>query len=367
MREFLETLVCQLENGVPCVLTTAIERTGSVPTPAGSQLLVSADSVWGTIGGGQVEAEMVLRSRSILTGSVSCLSSFSFDSDQVRPENMLCGGRVTFYSELLQPGHADLEFWSAALERIRSGGNAVFVTAVSESSTSEGRRSHLLLDGTERLAGGLPERASEQAIIREVKRYAVDGFDPVYLTVEHSSKNHGDLSGLLIEYVHPVPTVVIYGGGHVGLALSRSASAAGFRVTVVDDRVEYTRAGRFPEGTNVIHCRFEEAFDKLAPGPGDYLVSVTRCHDQDRVVISRAVNYPAAYIGMIGSRRKVKVLWEHLRERGVDPERLARVHAPVGLEIGAETPEEIAVSITAQLIQVRRSRKPAIRQGRIVL
>lgn len=366
MIEILENLLLSLDRGTPCVLSYAVERSGSVPTPAGSRLLVNSGSVLGTVGGGQVEAEIVLRSREILAGGASRLSDFSFDSEQVRQESMLCGGRVTIYSELFQPGRADRELLAAALERARSGEGAALVTTVIEGPSPAGAPVHLLLYPDGNRFGGLPVSAWEHPVVREARRFS-DRPDPVYLTPEMIPESFPGLHGFFVEYLIPPPTVVVYGGGHVGQALSRSAAAAGFRVAVVDDRAEYARPERFPEADRVIHSRFEDAFERLVPGPGHYLVSVTRCHDQDREVIARAVKYPAAYIGMIGSRRKVKVLWEHLIGQGVDPAALEHVHAPVGLDIGAETPEEIAVSIVAQLIRVRRGRKPVIRRGTISL
>jgi len=158
---------------------------------------------------------------------------------------------------------------------------------------------------------------------------------------------------IFVEPILPQPTLYIFGGGHVSLALARTAHAAGFRIGVVDDRESFANAERFPMAAE-IHTSYEEAFEKLAPGASSYLVIVTRGHKDDMRVLAWAVRSAARYVGMIGSKRKVISVYKALEKEGYSREEFARVHAPVGLEIGALTPEEIAVSITAELIAVRR-------------
>ncbi len=158
---------------------------------------------------------------------------------------------------------------------------------------------------------------------------------------------------IFVEPILPQPTLYIFGGGHVSLALARTAHAAGFRIGVVDDRESFANAERFPMAAEV-HTSYEEAFEKLKPGASSYLVIVTRGHKDDMRVLAWAVRTGARYIGMIGSKRKVISVYKALEKEGYSTEELARVHAPVGLEIGALTPEEIAVSIAAELIAVRR-------------
>jgi len=159
---------------------------------------------------------------------------------------------------------------------------------------------------------------------------------------------------VFVEPILPQPTLYIFGGGHVSMALAAAAHTAGFAVGVIDDREQFANAQRFPMARE-IYTTYEEAFAKLKPNASSYLVIVTRGHRDDLRCLEWAVGAEARYIGMIGSKRKVLSVYKALEEEGIAPEKFERIHAPVGLEIGALTPEEIAISITAELIAVRRN------------
>jgi xanthine dehydrogenase accessory factor len=159
---------------------------------------------------------------------------------------------------------------------------------------------------------------------------------------------------IFVEPILPQPTLYIFGGGHVSLALAAAAHTAGFAIGVVDDREQFANRERFPMARELF-TSFEEAFEKLRPNESSYLVIVTRGHKEDMRVLKWAVGTAARYIGMIGSKRKVIEIYHALEAEGVRLERFARVHAPIGLEIGALTPEEIAISIAAELIAERRN------------
>jgi len=159
---------------------------------------------------------------------------------------------------------------------------------------------------------------------------------------------------IFVEPILPQPMLYIFGGGHVSIALANSAHTAGFAIGVIDDRESFANRERFPMAQD-IYTSFEEAFEKINPTAATYLVIVTRGHKDDMRVLAWAVNTNARYIGMIGSKRKVISVYKALEKEGYSPEKFDHVYAPVGLEIGALTPEEIAVSITAELIAVRRN------------
>jgi len=159
---------------------------------------------------------------------------------------------------------------------------------------------------------------------------------------------------IFVEPILPQPLLYIFGGGHISSAVARIASSAGFSVTVADDREAFSNTERFPMADK-LYTTYEEAFAKIAPNGSAYLLIVTRGHRDDMRVLAWAVRTEARYIGMIGSKRKVLSVYKALEKEGYLPEEFDRVHAPVGLDIGALTPEEIAVSITAELIAVRRN------------
>jgi len=159
---------------------------------------------------------------------------------------------------------------------------------------------------------------------------------------------------VFVEPILPQPIAYLFGGGHVSMALAKAASAAGFGIVVIDDREQFANRDRFPMAEQIV-TNFEGAFAQLRPNASSYLIIVTRGHKEDMRVLSWAVRTDARYIGMIGSRRKVVSTYKALEAEGYRPEQFERVFAPMGVEIGALSPEEIAVSITAELVAVRRN------------
>ncbi|MDX1674470.1 MAG: XdhC family protein [Longimicrobiales bacterium] len=152
----------------------------------------------------------------------------------------------------------------------------------------------------------------------------------------------------------------VVGAGHIGLALARTARLAGFDLVVLDDRETFAEAERFPEEADVRRMDFEDPFAQGRPGPADFVVLVTRAHryDYDCLLALLDGDVTPRYIGMVGSRRRVRAAFRQLLDAGIEPERLERIHAPIGVEIGAETPEEIALSIAAEIVAVRRGVTP---------
>jgi xanthine dehydrogenase accessory factor len=159
---------------------------------------------------------------------------------------------------------------------------------------------------------------------------------------------------IFVEPILPQPNLYVFGGGHISSAVARAAGAAGFTIIVADDREAFANTERFPMAEK-LYTSYEEAFAKIQPNASSYLLIVTRGHKDDMRVLAWAVRTEARYIGMIGSKRKVLSVYKALEKEGYSPEEFERVHAPVGLDIGALTPEEIAVSITAELIAFRRN------------
>lgn len=165
----------------------------------------------------------------------------------------------------------------------------------------------------------------------------------------------GGTLDIFIEPVLPKALLYVFGAGHVALSLYRAANNAGFEVTVIDDRDSYANRERFPEAKEIIAEDYEQAMSRLRPSENSYVVIVTRGHRDDMRVLRWAVQTQARYIGMIGSKRKTIAIFRELVKEGIPEQLFERVHAPVGLDIGAITPEEIAVAITAELIASRRS------------
>jgi xanthine dehydrogenase accessory factor len=164
---------------------------------------------------------------------------------------------------------------------------------------------------------------------------------------------------IFVEPILPQPMLYLFGGGHVSMAVAKTASSAGFAVGVVDDRDAFANLQRFPMAQEVF-TSYEKAYEKIQPNASTYLVIVTRGHKDDMRVLAWAVRTEARYVGMIGSKRKVLSVYKALEKEGYRAEEFERVYAPVGLEIGALSPEEIAISIAAELVAVRRNAETAL-------
>jgi xanthine dehydrogenase accessory factor len=242
------------------------------------------------------------------------------------------------------------------------GGEAALVTVVSASGSTpreEGAKMLVRPDGS--IFGTIGGGSLEAQIIREAVKVIRQG-KPKRLhrsLAAKESEEEGMICGGDLEvFIEPIltqPTLYIFGGGHIALALTKMGKLCGFKIAVVDDRAEFANAERFPEADVILAEDFTRAFSRLKIDKLSYIVIVTHGHKHDEVVLEWAVGTPAKYIGMIGSKTKNETIFNHLRARGISQEQLDRVHAPIGLEIGAQTPEEIAVSILAEIINVRRS------------
>ena len=165
------------------------------------------------------------------------------------------------------------------------------------------------------------------------------------------------LGEIILQPIRGLHDLIIFGGGHVSKHLAQIASIAGFSTTVIDDREEFADPARFPGASHVLASEYETVFSKIELKPSTFIVIVTRGHQSDELVLEKSVRTSARYIGMIGSKRKVIATYKNLIARGFTAIELKNVHAPIGLDIGAVTAEEIAVSIVAEMVRVRREFK----------
>ncbi len=253
------------------------------------------------------------------------------------------------------------DIYEAIVDLRRRGEKAVLATVVRTHGSAprkEGAKMLVKTDG--RIVGTVGGGALEH----QVRQEALRRMDETEMSLLHFEMTNGDASraGVLcggtvdvfVEPIHPLPVIFIFGGGHISLPLARIGKMAAFRIVVIDDRPEYANPERFPEADETMVGDFAAMMRKLMIDGSSYIVIVTREHQYDSQVLEWAARTPAAYVGMIGSKRKVQAVFSHLKARGITQEQLDRVHSPIGLPIGAETPEEIAVSIMAEIIQVRR-------------
>jgi len=254
------------------------------------------------------------------------------------------------------------EILKEALGRINKGETIALVTIIeTKGSTPREVGAKMVVGKDGLIAGTIGGGITEAKVIEEVKQVLKRGKGKLltyHLTKEQAALDEGAICGgdmkVFIDVLQPKEEVLIFGAGHIAICVSKLAKIGGFKVTVIDDRKEFANQDRFPKADEIIAEDTEKALNQLKITPSTYIIVVTRGHLKDKEVLASVVRSNAAYIGMIGSREKNATVFQHLEEQGISAQELKKVHAPIGMDIGAQTPEEIAVSIMAEIIQVRR-------------
>ncbi|MCX7626410.1 MAG: XdhC/CoxI family protein [Candidatus Sumerlaeaceae bacterium] len=253
------------------------------------------------------------------------------------------------------------DVYAAVAKLLREGRRGALITIV-ETLGSTPRKAGAKMLVTDRgeligtVGGGCVE-ADLVAFAKEVMSHGHPQLHEIDLTAKSKDENDMLCGGKMRAFIEPIVAdekLVIFGGGHISRALHELAARLDFRIIVTDDRVQFANPERFPLAAEIIAEPFERQFEKIAIDASTYIVIATRGHAYDELCMEQSLRTPARYIAMVGSRTKVALFKKSLREKGFSDEQLARVVCPAGLDIGAETPEEIAVSIIAQLISVRR-------------
>jgi len=261
---------------------------------------------------------------------------------------LICGGNIDIFLEPLKEEFLDI--YQEVAQIRQKGGSAILATLVSvDGDFLKGEGSKILMKTSGEKLGSLFGGVELEKKILGESEVLLEDKKPKVLVL---SSEHRRME-VLLEPVFSEPTIYIFGGGHISEQLAPLAKKVHFQVVVVDDREMFANRERFPEVDEVIVSEFEKCFDQLNIDDSSYIVIVTRGHLYDGFVLEQAIKTDARYIGMIGSKKKIKTLYEILVKKGVSKETLHRVHAPIGLDINSETPEEIAVSIVAELIKVR--------------
>ena len=341
-----------LAKSEPSVLATIIKLTGSGPRGAGTKFLILEDGSYvGTIGGGLLEARVLETAKKVLATRAPMRLSLNLMGKDVAETDMICGGDVDIFLEPLSTANPEqVQGFRKILDLQRRGGAGLVVTVVTTNRWQRDLVPRLFLVPGAEPVGSLPGMKGVAEEIAKNMPLLLKQREPRMVV----SKD--DLGGSVELFVEPVrsdPVLYIFGGGHVSAQIIPLAARVGFKVEVIDDRPEFADARKFPEAVKVYQYPFEGVLGKIPVDESSYLVIVTRGHIHDKTVLEQCLRTKAKYIGMIGSRRKKAMIYERLLEEGFTTSDLDRVHAPIGLDIGAETPEEIAVSIVAELIEVR--------------
>ena len=348
MKEVIQGAVETLRDGRPCVLATVVRTKGSTPQKAGAMLLVKDDgSGLGTLGGGCVEGDIWFAAKEMLReGGGPEFKDYYLNEDIAARDGLVCGGTMYFYLEPLRRLEDFLPLGDEILEAY-DGGEPVSLATVVNSPSHPGRLGAKLLlraDGT--VSGSLGTETLDEPALEVARRIAEIG------NTESISTEDG--TEIFVEGFTTPPTLVMVGGGHVGKATADLAHLLGYRVHIVDDRPEFSNEGRFPYAEQTIVIPYDQWSDQLSINVNSYVVVATRGHRYDDMALESALKTRARYIGLLGSRRKTLMIYRRLLEQGIAKERIRDVYAPIGLNIGALTPEEIAVSIMSEVIMVRR-------------
>ncbi|MBN1320513.1 MAG: XdhC family protein [Thermoleophilia bacterium] len=334
-----------LEKGEDFAWVTILDTLGSSPRHAGATMLVKADgSIAGTIGGGPLEARATERALELLKTGGFYIERF--DAAQL---GMMCGGGGSLLIERVGSNRSTAqEFFRVLVALLETGRKGWLVTLVPEDAGPEntpGEAVRRCLVGADGSVAGDPVCAPE-ALQELAKKGGT--YDRILATAPS------------VTHVQPVGAqgaAYVFGAGHCGEKLAPVLSSLGFFTVVVDDRPDFASPERFPTADRlVVPASFDNVVGTLPIDEESYLVIVTRGHSHDTCVLAQSLGTKARYIGMIGSKKKVADAFRDLSGQGFSGDDLARVHAPIGLSIGAETPEEIAISIAAELIQVRAAR-----------
>ena len=329
MQELFRILHNLLASGQDALLISILAERGSTPRGAGSHMLISqAGCLWGSIGGGAIEHQAQQLAQQLLQERRSLLKDYNLSYDL----GMICGGEATVFFQFLAAESIIMELCASAQRQLGLDRDVWLITKL-----YAGEKWQMGLyckeEGLQYL--NLDIKTLQPCLIRGLKSCQIG--EATYYA----------------ELIHSAGRVLIFGGGHVAQALSPLLSKLGFACWVMDNRPEFANAKMFPEAKQVICCSYEDIGRHIEIRPTDFVVIMTHGHAADYLVQKQAMLALPAYIGVIGSKKKVEAISVMLANDGFCTEEIARVHAPIGLPIKSETPEEIAVSIAAKLNSVR--------------
>ncbi|MBU3914677.1 XdhC family protein [bacterium] len=345
MKEIIQSLLSISKQGESCVLATVLSQTGSTPRTSGAQMIVqSIGGIIGTIGGGLVEAEVIKTAREVLRNgglkikSIDLRAGASADSIDV-----VCGGHMTLLIERIDSLSNNFELYENLLEHLRTGKKSFQIAALPTEDTADKGLERCLVTTDQPIIGQFNFAPS---VLDQLIQQNRSDRTPSLVTIEGQR--------FLIEPTYTPGTVYLFGAGHVAQQIARLTDMVGFRTIVLDDRQEFANRERFQTADEIkVLSSFDQAFDGLEITNDSYLVIVSRGHTHDEIILNQALKTSPKYIGMIGSRRKRDTVYKSLLKKGFSENEFKRINCPIGLKIKAESPQEIAVSIIAELISVR--------------
>ncbi|MCX7966117.1 MAG: XdhC family protein [Syntrophorhabdaceae bacterium] len=320
-----------LKEGKKGMFATVIRRIGSAPRDTGAKMFIGEDrKIYGTVGGGRLENDAFEEALNLMGKDITKVLHIRMNATEVAQDGMLCGGNVDI---LLEPAETRyIELYNAIDHSLEKRKKALIITRFKGDKLSKTFVGH------------------DNTIIGDPLKEEESGYVALYMNERNPVLiNETTVFEPLVKY----SPLYIFGAGHVSQYLSIVAKLVDFYTVVIDDRAEFANRERFPDADEIMVEKFESVFERLSFTGSEYIVIVTRGHQYDAFVLKEVLKRDFKYVGMIGSKRKVKIVMENLKDLGFSEELLRSVHAPIGLDIHAETPQEIAISIAAELIKER--------------
>lgn len=332
----------QVAGNGPIALATVIDTWGSAPRKVGAKMAFTrgGTAITGSVSGGCVEGAVIEAGEQVLDSGRSCLLHFGVADETAWGVGLACGGMIDVYVERL-----DAAIYAVARAWMVSGKPGAVVTVVAAPDERLGRK--MAIDHAGKTTGSLGTALDDIAM--QLTRRA------------RQSARHSLPDGveLFVDLLRPGPSVSIVGGAHIAVALAQMARLLGYRVTVIDPRRAFGNAARFPDADRLVQAWPDKAFAEVPIDTETAVVTLSHDPKIDDPALRAALRSDAFYVGALGSRKTNAKRRERLAAAGLAEEQLARIHAPVGLDIGADTPEEIALAIMAQIVAAYRRKETA--------
>ncbi|PKB67005.1 MAG: hypothetical protein BZY82_04255 [SAR202 cluster bacterium Io17-Chloro-G3] len=348
MQEVFHEAVNRLEKGESVVVATVIRTKGSTPQKPGAKLLVRQDGTGaGTLGGGCVEGDIWFAAKQLMQqGGEAEYREYELNEELAAEDGLVCGGTMYF---LIDPVYTPEDYlpYAREIDFAYKGEGAVALATVIKSGNDGKSRigDKLFIRENGKNEGTLGNLETDKGAIEKAKILMIHGRNEYVMTASGAEY-------FLEAYTTP-PQLVICGGGHVSRALASLAKPLEFRLFITDDREEFANEDRFPEADIIVSEKPEDALPNLPINPNTFVVVATRGHRYDNSALLAAAKTPARYVGLMGSKRKTILIYEDLMRSDLSLDRIREIRSPIGLDIKARTPEEIAISIMSEMLMFR--------------
>ncbi|MBC78768.1 MAG: hypothetical protein CL745_04090 [Chloroflexi bacterium] len=345
MKDVFDAAINEIKNNRKFVISTVTRTQGSTPQKPGAKLLVREDgSGVGTLGGGCVEGDIWFASSEKIKREESAeVRPYELNEDLAAKDGLVCGGTMHFMIDPID-NKLEFEFFLDEIKKAYNGDKPVALVQVLESKKKEEISKKILIKEDGSKSGQLISEEIDEKLVKESRDLLALGKNKTLAFDERL---------FYLEAFTTPPKLLIAGGGHVSKAIANLAKPLGFELNIFDDRDEFANKERFPEADDVKVASYGEGFDKFDVNANTFIIIATRGHRQDDTATKAALNTNASYVGLLGSKRKTILIIEKLLSEGIDEHTFNKLKAPVGINIGARTPEEIAISIISEILSFR--------------